>query len=126
MPWKPSGYNSASPYLVTADAEGTLDFLEAVFDGRRLRRHDHPDGKVMHAEIQIDDTVIMIGGAQAGWPAVPMHVHVYVPNVDETYRRALAHGGTPVQEPVRKGDEDKRGGVKDPGGTTWWIATSQA
>jgi uncharacterized glyoxalase superfamily protein PhnB len=48
---------------------------------------------------------------------------IYVRDVDTTYRRALEAGAVSVQEPVRKQDEDKRGGVKDSGGTTWWIAT---
>jgi uncharacterized glyoxalase superfamily protein PhnB len=50
-------------------------------------------------------------------------VHVYVPAVDATYQRALAAGATSVQAPVKKDDEDKRGGVRGPGGVTWWIAT---
>lgn len=124
--WKPAGYNSASPYLVSADPEATIAFLEAVFDGQRLRRHDYPDGRIMHAEVRIDDTVIMLGGASPGWPSTPAHVHVYVPDVDATYGRAIAHGAASVQKPVRKGDADKRGGVKDAGGTTWWIATEVA
>jgi len=66
--------------------------------------------------------VMLADGAQ-GWPPIPAHVHVYVPDVDATYQRALAAGADGVQEPVQKADEDKRGGVKDPGGTTWWIAT---
>jgi PhnB protein len=53
-------------------------------------------------------------------------VHVYVRDVDATYRRALEAGATSVQEPRKKDDEDKRGGVKDAGGTTWWIATKVA
>ena len=125
QPWKPAGYNSASPYLISADAGATVAFLEAVFDGRLLRRFDHPDGRLMHAEVRIDDTVIMLSSASAGWPATPAHIHVYVPDVDATYRRAIASGATSVQEPVRKGDADKRGGVKDAGGTTWWIATTE-
>jgi uncharacterized glyoxalase superfamily protein PhnB len=48
---------------------------------------------------------------------------VYVADVDATYRLALETGATAVQEPVQKGDEDKRGGIRDAGGTTWWIAT---
>lgn len=54
---------------------------------------------------------------------IPVNVHVYVPDVDATYARALAAGAESVQEPVKKDDPDKRGGVKDLGGTTWWIAT---
>jgi uncharacterized glyoxalase superfamily protein PhnB len=51
------------------------------------------------------------------------YVHVYVPDVDATFRLALEAGAVSVQVPVKKDDEDKRGGVRDPGGTTWWIAT---
>ena len=58
---------------------------------------------------------------------MPAHVHVYVHDVDATYRRALAAGAASVQEPIqRPNDEDKRGGVKDPFGTTWWIANKVA
>ena len=57
--------------------------------------------------------------------ATSAHVHVYVPDVDATYRRALEAGAESIQEPVRKQDEDRRGGVKDAGGTTWWIASRE-
>jgi PhnB protein len=94
-----------------------------VFGAGELRRLPNDAGKVMHAEVRLDDTVVMIADGAEGWPPVPSYVHVYVPDVDETYQRALAAGATSVQAPVKKDDEDKRGGVQDPGGTTWWIAT---
>ncbi len=122
-PFKPGGYPSVSPYLVTRDARGVIEFLVNGLDGIPLRRYDMPDGTVMHAEVRIDDSVIMLGEAGGEWPAVLSNVHVYVPDVDAAYQRALAAGGIPVQEPVRKDDPDRRGGVKDPGGNTWWIAT---
>jgi uncharacterized glyoxalase superfamily protein PhnB len=65
----------------------------------------------------------MLADGGEGWPPIASHVHVYVPDVDATYRRALQAGAKSVQEPVKKDDADRRGGVKDPGGTTWWIAT---
>ena len=77
----------------------------------------------MHAEVRIGDSVVMIADSAEGWPAVPSHVHVYVPDVAATYRLALDAGAASVQEPLKKEDADKRGGVKDTGGTTWWIAT---
>lgn len=125
MPFKPDGYNSVSPYLVVSDAAATIRFLEAVLGGRLLRSFPNSRGGIMHAEIRVDDTVIMIADAHPDWPARPAHVHVYVPDVDATYAEALAVGAQSVQEPVRKGDGDKRGGVKDGSGTTWWIATGQ-
>jgi PhnB protein len=121
--YKPEGYPTISPYLIVQDAGRTIQFLKDVFDGTVLRSYPNDEGKLMHAEVRIDDSVVMMGDAAPGWPAVETHVHVYVPDVDATYRRALAHGGTSVQEPVKKQDEDKRGGVKDPGGTTFWIST---
>jgi uncharacterized glyoxalase superfamily protein PhnB len=122
--YKPRDYTSAAPYLIVDGASGTIDFLKRVFDAVELRRFPADDGRITHAEVRIDDTVLMIAdGAPPTWPAVAAHVHVYVPNVDATYRRALEAGAASVQEPVKKKDEDKRGGVKDSGGTTWWIAT---
>jgi PhnB protein len=120
---KPEGYSSVSPYLIVDGAERTIAFLVKVFGGVELRRFPAPDGTLIHAEVRIEDTVVMLADAVAQWPAVPSHVHVYVPDVDATYRRALEVGATSVQEPVEKEDEDKRGGVTDAGGTTWWIAT---
>lgn len=124
--WKPEGYCSVSPYLLCAEPQRTIDFLVAVFGGTPLRRHDHDDGSLMHAEVKVDDSVIMLGGARSGVPKEQPHLHVYVTDVDDVYRRAIAFGATSVQEPVRKGDEDKRGGVKDANGVTWWIATQGA
>jgi uncharacterized glyoxalase superfamily protein PhnB len=121
--YKPDSYNSVSPYLIVNGAAATIDFLEAVFGAVELRRFPGEAGKIMHAEVRIDDTVVMLADGAEGWPPIPSYVHVYVRDVDEVYQRALAAGAASVQEPVQKEDEDKRGGVKDAGGTTWWIAT---
>jgi PhnB protein len=120
---KPNGYSSVSPYLVVNGAANTIRFAVDVFGATELRRFDAPGGGIMHAEVRIDDSVVMIADATEHRPALPAHVHVYVPDVDDTYGRALEAGATSVQEPLKKDDEDKRGGVKDAGGTTWWIAT---
>jgi uncharacterized glyoxalase superfamily protein PhnB len=121
---KPQDYNSVSPYLMVAGADATIDFLKRVFSAVEVRRIPDDAGKFMHAEGGIDDTGVMLAGPPApDRTPVPAHVHVYVEDVDATYRRALEAGAASVQEPVQKQDEDKRGGVKDSGGTTWWIAT---
>ena len=121
--YKPDGYTSVSPYLIVDGASATIDFLRRVFAADEIRRFADPAGRIMHAEVRIDDTVVMIADGADGWPPVPSHVHVYVRDVDATYRRALEAGARSVQEPVKKEDPDKRGGVKDAGGTTWWIGT---
>jgi PhnB protein len=121
---KPEGYSTVSPYLVAQGAQRVIDFLKAVFDATELRRYDMPDGTILHAEVRVGDTVVMIGDAGEQWPALSSFLHVYVDDVDATYRRALAAGAPSVREPEQKpGDPDRRGGVKDPAGNTWWIAT---
>jgi uncharacterized glyoxalase superfamily protein PhnB len=120
---KPEGYTSVAPYLIVDDAAAAIDFLTTVFDAVELRRFPDESGRLMHAEVRIDDSVVMLADGTPDWEPMPAHVHVYVPDVDDTYRRALAAGATSVQEPVQKEDEDKRGGVLGPGKVTWWIAT---
>jgi len=122
-PYKPEGYPSVSAYVMADGAQRVIDFLKKTFDATELRRYDSPDGTIMHAEVRIDDTVVMLSDGGGQFPAFPIWLHVYVPDVDATYRRALEAGGVSVQEPVRKGDPDRRGGVKDPSGNTWWIST---
>ncbi len=121
--YKPSGYTSVAPYLIVDGAERSIDFLVHTFGAVELRRFSGPGGKLMHAEVRIDDTVVMLADAGQNWPTVGSHVHVYVADVDATYKRAIEYGAASVQEPTKKDDPDKRGGVKDGGGTTWWIAT---
>lgn len=121
---KPADYSTVSPYLIVDGADATIDFLKHVFDAVELRRIADDSGCVRHAEVRIDDTVIMLADpVLPDWPAIAANVHVYVRDVDATYRKALGAGAASVQAPVKKEDEDKRGGVKDAGGTTWWIST---
>lgn len=124
--WKPEGYSSVSVYIMAQGTQRVIDLLKKTFDASELRRFDGPDGRIMHAEVRIDDTVVMISEAGGNYPAFPVWLHVYVPDVDATYKKALAAGGVPVQEPIRKeGDPDRRGGFKDASGNTWWISTQQ-
>ena len=122
--YKPTNYSTVSPYLIVNGAGATIDFLKRVFGAIELRRFPDESGKLVHAEVRIDDTVIMLADpVPPDWPSISTHVHIYVRDVDATYQEALEAGATSVQEPIKKKDEDKRGGVKDAGGTTWWIAT---
>jgi PhnB protein len=122
---KPAGYNTVSPYLIVNGAAGTIEFLIRAFGAQEIRRFPDESGRVMHSEVRLDDSVLMIADGVEAWPAIAAHVHLYVPDVDAAFARALAAGATSIQPPIRKQDEDKRGGVQDPGGTTWWIATRE-
>jgi uncharacterized glyoxalase superfamily protein PhnB len=119
----PTGFSTVSPYLIVPDASRTLQFLADVFGAVELRRFPDSSGRLRHAETRIGESVVMLADSTPEWPPIPSYVHVYVQDVDVAYARALAAGARSVQEPLRRGDEDKRGGVEDAGGTTWWIAT---
>lgn len=121
--YKPDNYSTVSPYLIVDGAGQTIEFLKRVFGAVELRRFPDEAGKLIHAEVRIEDTVIMLADPATDWQPVASHVHIYVEDVDTVYQRALEAGAESVQEPVKKEDEDKRGGVKDAGGTTWLIST---
>jgi PhnB protein len=121
--WKPDGYPTVSVYLMADKATEVVKFVKAVFGATEHRRMERPDGGISHVELRIEDSVVMLSEATSDYPAVRAWLHVYVPDVDATYARALKAGGESVQAPVKKGDPDKRGGVKDPGGNIWWIST---
>lgn len=118
MQWKPDGYTSVAPYLVVGDAQATLDFARAVFGAETLRVERGASGAITHAEMRIDDTVVMLGQSPGG-PAA--HVHVYVADPEAAHRTALAHGAEEVQPVQDRPDGDRRGGVRDANGITWWM-----
>ena len=122
--FKPNGYNSVSPYFIINGAQRLIDLLKQVFDAKELRRYDNSDGTIMHVELQIDDSVVMLGDASEQYPPQPMVLHVYVPDVDEAYNRAIAAGCEPVEPPKqREGDPDRRATFKDFGGNFWSVGT---
>lgn len=125
--YKPEGYNSLSPYLVVAGAQRLIDLLKKIFDIKELRRFENQDGKIVHAEIQIDDTVLMIADGNDNFPPSNTLLHVYVEDVDRIYKKALGAGCTSGEEPkTREGDPDKRGAFIDFAGNMWSIGTQQS
>jgi PhnB protein len=119
----PDGYHTVTPYLIVDDADGVIAFAQRAFDAELMHRSLGPDGGVMHAEIRIGDSRVMLGQANAQWPAMPAMLHLYVPDVDTVYRRALGAGARSVREPATQFYGDRSGGVADAAGNQWWIAT---
>jgi PhnB protein len=122
--FKPKGYNSVSPYFIVPGAEKFMELLHHIFGASVLRRYDNPDGSIMHAEMQIDDSVIMLGDASEKYPPVPVVMHVYVTDVDTLFDKAIKAGCIAIEQPhVKEGDPDKRGTFKDFAGNLWSIGT---
>jgi PhnB protein len=99
--------------------------MKQSFGGQEIQRTTRPDGTIMHAEVKIGDSVVMIAEASAEVPAMPCMLHVYVPDCEAAYARALRLGATALREPARQFYGDRSGGVRDVGGNTWWIATHE-
>jgi PhnB protein len=124
--FKPSGYNSLSPYLIVDGAQKMIDLLKGIFQATELRRYDNPDGTIMHVELRIDDSVIMMADASSVYPANEFLLHVYVPDVHKTFKMAIDLGCEAIEQPINKeGDPDTRGSFKDFSGNIWAVGTQK-
>ncbi len=119
----PEGYHTLTPYFVVSDAERFIEFLGKAFDSKVVFRADMPDGSVMHAELQVGDSKIMLGQASERWKPLTCSLYVYVEDVDRVYRQAIQSGATSTMEPKDEFYGDRGAGVQDPFGNQWWIAT---
>ena len=119
----PEDYHTVTPYLVVTGAAKLIDFLKQAFDAKEVVRMAAPGGPVVHAELRIGDSMVMMGEAGGPNPAMPAQLYVYVKDVDAIYKKALAAGGTSLREPANQFYGDRNCGVKDPCGNHWGIAT---
>src|SRR5512139_3019518 len=102
MPVKkiPEGYHAVTPLLSVGGAARLIDFLKAAFGATELSRLSAENGTVMHAEMKIGDSIVMLGEAMENCPAMPASLYVYVEDADATYRAALDAGGESLEEPT--------------------------
>lgn len=118
------GFRSLTPYLIVTDAARLIDFLKAAFGAHEVLRVSREDGTVQHAELQIGDSIVELGqGDPEKWKPMPAAVHLYVPDTDATYRRAVAAGAISTQEPHDTSYGDRAASVIDPCGNHWFIAS---
>jgi PhnB protein len=119
----PDGYHTVTPYLVVHGVPRLIDFLRQAFGATELIRAPRPDGSIMHAEVAIGDSRVMMGEPTAPSPPMPSCVHLYVVDTDALYHLALQAGATSLREPTDQFYGDRMAGVQDPAGNQWWIAT---
>jgi PhnB protein len=128
---QPDGYHSVTPYLVVKDAAHAIEFYKKVFGAQELFRLGGPDGKVGHAELRIGDSVLMLAdeAPQMGSLAPPtiggspVRILLYVDNVDDVVPRAVAAGAKIVRPVADQFYGDRAGGIEDPYGHYWHVAT---
>jgi PhnB protein len=127
----PDGYHTVTPYLFIKGAGAAIDFYVQAFGAKDLGRMAQPDGKVMHAEIQIGSSRVMLSDEHPPMGAVgpttiggsPVMLHLYVDDVDAVFERAVAAGATVVRAVRDEFYGDRAGGLKDPFGHLWHLAT---
>jgi PhnB protein len=119
----PAGYHTVTPYLSVPDAQSLIDFMVKVFDAKEREMIRNSDGQIRHAEVQIGDSVIMLGATSRTHHIATATLYVYVDDADARYQKALAAGATSISEPANQFYGDRHGGVKDANGISWWIAT---
>lgn len=119
----PEGHHTVTPYLIVADGDGLIAYLEKAFDARVVDRNYDGEGRLMHADVVIGDSHVMLGQSNEQFPAMRSMIHLYVDDVDAVYRKALDAGATSIREVEDQFYGDRSGGVQDPSGTQWWIST---
>lgn len=122
---RPEGYHSVTPYLAIHGLGELLEFVQAAFDAEVKECISGPDGRPMHAEVKIGDSMVMMGEAQEEYGAFPAMLYLYVPDVDSLFEAAIASGGTEVRGVQDEPYGDRVGAVSDPAGNQWWMATRQ-
>jgi len=119
----PEGLRSVQPYLHLREAHKMIPFMETVFGAEAIGVHKSPEGIVHHATIRIGNATLEIDEAHAEFQPMPCHLHVYVPDTDAAYARAMDAGATSIDAPRNAPYGDRAAGVKDAWGNSWFIAT---
>ena len=125
----PSGYSGVTPYLIVRGATRALEFYKKAFGAIEVLRMPAPGGKIGHAEIKIGDSHVMLADESPEHRSArtlggsPISLMVYVPDVDAQVAQAVAAGGKLVRPVADQFYGDRTGGIDDPFGYHWYLAT---
>lgn len=119
----PKGFQSVTPYFIVDDGEKFLNFLLEAFDADIIERHKDENGRLQHSAAKIFDSMIEASQGSEKYPPIPLAIHLYVPDCDAVYAKALAAGGESIFEVADMPYGERSGGVKDTCGNQWYIAT---
>jgi PhnB protein len=127
----PDDYPRVSPYLFVDGASSAIDFYRSVLGARERMRMPGPDGTVFHAELELGDSIIMLGDENPDMDVrgprsiggTPMMLHVYVEDVDSVFERAIGAGAKALRPVEDQFYGDRSGRFEDPFGHRWYVAT---
>ena len=115
----PPQYNRLMPYIIVPEAYKFIEFMKTVFNAAEQVIVPRNEGVIMHGELRIGDSVIMLADATEQFESRPAGIFIYVESVDDTYKKALVSGARPVMEPMQQ-PYGYTCGFKDPFGNDWW------
>jgi PhnB protein len=127
----PKGYHTVTPSIVVAGAGKAIDFYKQAFGAEELMRFPGPDGTIMHAEIRIGDSIVMLsdempeqGGGRSpkSIGGTPVSFFIYKENVDAAWKRAVDAGAQTIMPLADQFWGDRTGCLEDPFGHRWWLA----
>jgi PhnB protein len=126
----PKGYHTVTPSIFVAGAAKAIDFYKKALGAEELSRFPSPDGTIMHAEIKIGDSVIMLadempehgGKSPKSYGGTPVSFFIYQEDVDAAWKRAVDAGAKPVMPLIDQFWGDRAGCLADPFGHQWWLA----
>jgi len=130
----PDGFHTATPYMIIKGAAAAIEFYKQAFGATEMMRHADADGTVRHAHIKIGDSPIMIADEFPEFPewrgpqargGSPVHIYLYVADADAVFDRAIAAGAKQLLPMQDQWYGDRSGGVTDPFGHVWYIATQK-
>jgi PhnB protein len=119
----PEGFHTITPYITVHGAKNFIEFLKQAFNAEEMHSYTLPDGTVMHADIRIGNSPLMLSEASEQFKAMPCMLHLYVNDTDATYKQAIEAGAKSLREPEDQFYGDRSAGVMDNHGNMWWIAT---
>ncbi|SHN35404.1 VOC family protein [Mucilaginibacter sp. OK098] len=118
----PEGYQQIMPYLIVENAAAFISFTQKVFDATEKLKTMRDEHTIMHAEIRVSESVIMLADATDQFKQQNAGLFIYVDDCDTVFQKALDNGATTVMEPADQ-SYGRSGGVKDAFGNTWWITS---
>ena len=117
----PDGYAAVTPWIVSRDTAGLLDFMKRAFDAEEVARITNTDTSIAHAEARIGDAVIMAFDGPKDARPMPAFLRLYVDDADMAFDRAVDAGATPVTRVTELAFGDRVGRIRDPFGNIWWL-----
>lgn len=121
--WIPRGFHTITPNIVAADAERAVAFFKTAFGATETYRLKMSNGKIVHCELKLGDSVLNIGESMDGWPAHGLVAQIYVEDSDELFKRAVSAGAKEIMPMTDMFFGSREGRVADPFGNVWTIAT---